>query len=344
MKQEKVRNAEGSNAEVRREDHVLDDVMLAKVEPVEKFSDLYVTAKGERRATVALRALETLWFNTGTLCNITCVNCYIESSPKNDRLVYLSLDDVTRYLHEITRDELPVNLIGFTGGEPFMNPQFVPILEQTLARGFQTLTLTNAMRPMTRRKAEVAALAEKYARQMRFRVSLDDRRASIHDAERGAGSFEKSLEGLIWLTKTGVTVEIAGRFFSGDDEATIREGYAKLFAEHGITIDTADPHALMLLPEMRPHDDPPEITESCWGILKKSPDDVMCSNARMVVKRRDAEAPTVLACTLLPYDERFELGHSLAEASAPVALAHKYCATFCVLGGAVCGAARPTGE
>jgi hypothetical protein len=48
----------------------------------------------------------------------------------------------------------------------------------------------------------------------------------------------------------------------------------------------------------------------------------------------------VLACTLLPYDNRFELGSSLAQASAPVYLAHKYCATFCVLGGASCGAAR----
>ena len=49
-----------------------------------KFRDPLVTAKGEARAQVALRALETLWFNTGTLCNLTCRNCYIKSSPRND--------------------------------------------------------------------------------------------------------------------------------------------------------------------------------------------------------------------------------------------------------------------
>ena len=43
-----------------------------------KFRDPATTAKGETRATVALRALETLWFNTGTLCNLTCRNCYME--------------------------------------------------------------------------------------------------------------------------------------------------------------------------------------------------------------------------------------------------------------------------
>jgi hypothetical protein len=80
----------------------------------------------------------------------------------------------------------------------------------------------------------------------------------------------------------------------------------------------------------------PEITTACWGILKKSPDSLMCASARMLVKRRGAARPAVLACTLLPYDAQFELGHTLAEASRPVALNHPHCAKFCVLGGAAC--------
>ena len=66
-----------------------------------KFQDPFVTANGERRAHVALVALETLWFNTGTLCNLTCGHCYIKSSPKNDRLVYLTAAEVAEYLDEI---------------------------------------------------------------------------------------------------------------------------------------------------------------------------------------------------------------------------------------------------
>jgi uncharacterized Fe-S cluster-containing radical SAM superfamily protein len=311
-------------------------------QPCPKFCDPEWTAKGERRASVPLRALETLWFNTGTLCNITCANCYIESSPRNDRLAYLAPADVTRFLDEIGRDGLPVRLIGFTGGEPFMNPHFVAILSETLSRGFETLTLTNAMKPMLRRKEQIAALAAAHGSRMRLRVSLDDWRPGPHDAERGEGAFAQALDGLAWLSETGVTVEAAGRFLSGDDVAALREGYARLFGERGIAIDASDPQALVLLPEMTPFADPPEITEACWGILHKSPDDVMCSNARMVVKRRGAEQPVVLACTLLPYDERFELGATLAEAARPVPLIHKYCATFCVLGGGACGVSRAT--
>ncbi len=316
--------------------------MLEKLKTLTKFSDLEWTAKGERRASVPLRALETLWFNTGTLCNITCVNCYIESSPKNDRLVYLTLDDVASYLDEIERDSLPVKLIGFTGGEPFMNRAFPEILRHTLERGFQTLTLTNAMKPMQQRKAQIAAMAKQFGSAMRLRVSMDDWREAIHDAERGAGSFAKTLEGLLWLSEAGVAVEVAGRFLSGDDEAALRQGYARLFEARGIRINCEDPNALLLLPEMSPLADPPEITQACWGILKKSPDDVMCSNSRMVVKRNGAQRPAVLACTLLPYDERFELGATLRDAARPVSLAHSYCSTFCVLGGGVCGVARET--
>jgi hypothetical protein len=116
----------------------------------------------------------------------------------------------------------------------------------------------------------------------------------------------------------------------------LRAGFAGLFAAHGIGVDAWDPVRLMLFPEMEPDRDVPEITTACWGILHKSPDDVMCAGARMVVKSKDAAAPVVVACTLLPYDPRFEMGSSLAEASGPVALNHPFCASFCVLGGASC--------
>ena len=304
------------------------------------FSDPVWTARRERRAVVPLTRLETVWFNTGTLCNIGCAHCYIESSPRNDRLAYLTLEDVAAFLDEIESLPEPVSLIGFTGGEPFMNPAFIAILEETLRRGFETLTLTNALKPMDRRKDVIATLAMRYGSRFRIRVSLDDYRASVHNEERGPGAFSRALDGLFWLWREGVALEVATRFLSGDSEDDLRRGFAMLFAECGVGIDCDDEQALLLLPEMRPGAMPPEITEACWGILKKSPADVMCACARMVVKRKGAASPSVAACTLLPYDLRFDLGATLAEASRAVPLLHSYCATFCVLGGGSCGSAR----
>jgi hypothetical protein len=82
--------------------------------------------------------------------------------------------------------------------------------------------------------------------------------------------------------------------------------------------------------------DVPEITEACWGILGKLPESLMCATSRMVVKRKGAALPAVIACTLLPYYPRFELGQTLAQASGAVLLNHPHCAKFCVLGGGAC--------
>lgn len=305
-----------------------------------KFSDPFRTAKGEERAVVPLHALETLWINTGTLCNITCANCYIESSPRNDRLAYITLAEARTYLDEIERERLGTRLIGFTGGEPFMNKQIVAILEETLARGFEVLVLTNAMRPMQRHKARLLELKARYGNRLRLRVSLDDPRAEIHDAERGEGAYVKTIAGLRWLADHDFTVDVAGRGFAHEPEPVLRQRFQNLFEELGLNLDSTDPAALVIFPEMEMNADPPEITTACWGILRKDPREVMCASARMVVKRKGAEAPTVLACTLLPYDEQFELGATLREASKPVPLNHKYCASFCVLGGASCGTAK----
>lgn len=305
-----------------------------------KFSDPFVTANGEPRASVSLRALETLWFNTGTLCNIECRNCYILSSPTNDDLVYLTTAEVEAYLDEIAARGLPTRQIGFTGGEPFMNPEIGALTALALARGFEALILTNAMRPMMRPavQQDLLALAREHGARLTLRVSLDHYTAAQHDQQRGDGTFEKTLEGMRWLRDSGIRMAVAGRLIWSEDEEAARAGFAALFAREGFAIDATDPGALVLFPEMDPEVDVPEITTACWGILGKSPESVMCSNARMVVRRRGAPHAVVLACTLLAYDRQFELGRTLAEADRPVALNHPHCAKFCVLGGARCSA------
>ena len=301
-----------------------------------KFRDPLVTAAGERRAQVALRSLDILWFNTGTLCNLTCRHCYIESSPKNDRLVYLSAAEVAGYLDEIAALRLGTQLIGFTGGEPFMNPELPAMLDLVLRRGYRTLVLTNAMKPLHHKKRALLALRARFGERLQMRVSLDHYGRAVHEAERGRRTWQPTLDGLLWLAANGFSPSVASRRLSGESEAEIRRGFADLFAELGLAIDADDPEHLTVFPEMDEAADVPEITEACWGILGKSPADVMCSGSRMVVKFKGAPHPTVIACTLLPYDPRFDLGPRLADALGVVALNHPHCARFCVLGGGAC--------
>jgi hypothetical protein len=301
-----------------------------------KFRDPLVTASGDRRAQVALKSLETLWFNTGTLCNLTCRNCYIESSPKNDRLSYLSAGEAARYLDEIEELGLGTELIGFTGGEPFMNPDLPAMLDDALSRGFRAIVLTNAMKPMHKAKQALLGLRHRYDDRLTIRVSIDHYGRAVHELERGKRSWAPTIDGLKWLAEQGFSINVACRYLSGEPEAAIRRGFARLFAELDITLDAYDPVTLMIFPEMDASVDVPEITEACWGILNKSPDNVMCATSRMVVKHKGAAQPSVVACTLLPYDPLWDLGSSLAGATAAVPLNHPHCAKFCVLGGAAC--------
>jgi uncharacterized Fe-S cluster-containing radical SAM superfamily protein len=314
---------------------------------VGKFRDPDWTASGERRASVPLEALRTLWINTGSLCNIECRNCYIESSPENDRLAYITRAEAATFLDEIARDRLPAREVGFTGGEPFMNPDILAMLDDALARGHSVLVLTNAMQPMQRPRIQsgLLALREAHGARLVIRVSLDHYGKVLHEEERGADTYDKTVEGIDWLARHGFALALAGRTYSGESEHSLRAGYGRLVRERGWPIDANDPVSLVLFPEMDLAVDVPEITTACWGMLHKKPSDVMCAASRMVVKRKGAARPVVLPCTLLPYDPAFEMGATLAEAAradggmfahGAVKLCHPHCAKFCVLGGGSC--------
>lgn len=307
---------------------------------VGKFTDPAFTATGENRATVALSNPDTLWFNTGTLCNIECSNCYIASSPTNDALVYITVDEVKDYLDQIVERNWPIKEIAFTGGEPFMNPQMIGITRASLEAGYKVLILTNAMRPMMRKSMQqgLLELNAAYPDQLTLRISVDHYDPLMHDAERGVGAFEKTVNGMIWLRDNGIRMAVAGRSIFGHSEKDSRKGYGEFYSTHSFDIDSHDPSMTVLFPEMDENVEVPEITTSCWDILNKSPDAIMCASSRMVVKRKGADKLAVLACTLLPYEAEFELGNSLAEAEKDVSLNHPHCSKFCVLGGASCSA------
>ena len=317
-----------------------------------RFSDPDLTADGKRRARVSLELLSTLWINTGTLCNIACRNCYIESSPTNDTFAYIRRAEAAAFLNEIASDGLPVTEIGYTGGEPFLNPDILGMLADALERGFSVLVLTNAMQPMLRPRvrAGLLDLRKAHGDRLTLRVSLDHYTAALHDEERGPGSFAKTLEGIDWLAEHRFSIALAGRTCWGEADRETRAGYAALIQSRSWPIAAERQDALVLFPEMNAREDVPEISDACWGILDVSPSDMMCASSRMIAKLRGDNRPVVLPCTLLTDLPRFGMGSTLAEAAladgdlfdhGAVKLCHPHCARFCVLGGGSCSAGSP---
>jgi hypothetical protein len=211
-------------------------------------------------------------------------------------------------------------------------------MEDALQRGFEVLVLTNAMQPMMRAPVREALLRlrKTYDDRITLRISIDHYTRECHDAERGPDSFDTTLRGVRWLVAHAFHISVAGRTLWDEEEVAAREGYRRLFTAEAMPVDANDPNDLVLFPEMDATVDVPEITSDCWNILDVDPNAMMCATSRMVVKRKGAETPAVVACTLLPYEPQFELGSSLEESLDTVKLNHPHCAKFCVLGGGSC--------
>ena len=298
-----------------------------------KFNDLKLTDNKKPRAFIEARDLRTLWFNTGTLCNLTCKNCYIESSPSNDRLSYLNFDEYLVFMNEAKEEGFNLSEIGFTGGEPFLNKEFPKMLNHAVKQGIDVLVLTNAMKPMLNKKTEILSIGRE---RLTFRVSIDHVDKSRHEEIRGPNSYEPMIEGLSWLKDNGFKMSLATRLMWDESEEQVRKLFSEFIFKHQLPIDAQSTNGLVTFTEMDVKQDTPEITTECWKILNKSPETVMCYSSRMIVKKKGKEKPSVIACTLLPYDEAFELGSSLKSSMQRIYLNHPHCSRFCVLGGSSC--------
>lgn len=306
---------------------------------MKKFSDPQTTADGKPRAFIHLQSLKTLWFNTGTVCNLMCRHCYIESSPRNDRLKFLEVDDIRPFLEEIETLHWNTKTIGLTGGEPFVNPHITALLTEILSRGFEVLILTNAYRTINRYKSVLQDLRETYPRKLYLRVSLDHWSKAYHEKERGPNTFEQTLMVLKWLFEHKFQISLAGRSFLKESKQEAQQQYTKLLSKYGIDFNLQN-DKLIIFPEMDRGREVPEITVECWEALKVRPEAQMCASERMVIKRKGESSAKVVPCTLLAYDTSFELGTTLLESHRKVYLNHPFCAQFCVLGGASCSSVK----
>ena len=298
-----------------------------------KFKDPITTADGSTRAFIEAKKIKTLWFNTGTLCNIECKNCYIESSPKNDRLVYITFEEVKLFIDEAIDKNLGTKEIGFTGGEPFMNKDVLKMIEYSLSKNFKVLVLSNAMKPMLNKREDLLKINHQ---DLTIRVSIDHYQKEKHEEIRGKNTFNVMIEGLKWLNQNNFNYALATRLLWGEQEDQLRDNFNLFIDKYNLKLDAKSKEQLVTFAEMDEKVDTPEITTACWNLLGKNPNDMMCSSSRMVVKKKTSLKPSVIACTLLPYEDEFDLGQNLTDSLKKIYLNHKHCSKFCVLGGSSC--------
>lgn len=280
--------------------------------------------------------LDDLWFMVGSLCNLKCIHCYVDSSPENDFLEQIALRDVQSYLQEAAG--YGVRSVYFTGGEPFINREIIPMLEESL-RHAQTTVLTNATTPVVRHFDQLDGLNREFPGKLVLRVSLDHFQESRHDAIRGSGTFAKSVRNAVELSKLGlrVVITVTPEVFRGNrlTSDTVEKEFQQLFHNQGVQIEVKVlPAVLEMGAQSRRRDNPSAfqiVTEDLMNEYSVQAESLMCYNGRSVLKR-NGEC-RVYPCPVIYEVPEFDLGATLAESLAkPVPLTHRSCAQYCCVG------------
>jgi len=287
----------------------------------ERNSDWHMTPTGDPRGYIRPHTLDELWFHTGTACNLSCPFCLEGSTPGDTRLDRIRFADVQPFIDEAVA--LGVKQFSFTGGEPFIIRDIIPILDYA-SRHRPCLVLTNGTDVVLKRMHQIEHLVDS-AHPISFRVSIDFAQEARHDAGRGAGNFRQALISLKKLHDLGFHVSVARQMEPDEDSDAIDGRYRKLFAAHGLPTDLR----IVSFPDFDvpdSHRHVPAVTENCMTRYQteETRRRFMCAFSKMVIKK--AGRMQVYACTLVDDDEDYDLGESLAETTGQqIRLRHHRC-------------------
>ncbi len=312
----------------------MNDTPTSSVPQTPPGDDWQFTPRGDPRGYIQPHALSELWFHTGSACNLACPFCLEGSRPGDARIGRVTFADVRPFLEEAAA--LGVRQLSFTGGEPFIVKDLVPILEHALTIA-PVLVLTNGVDALPRRLPALARLRAG-PQPLSFRVSLDYPDAARHDAGRGPGNFAKACRTLQLLHAAGYRVSVARQMEAGEDRGAAEGLYRLLLRGLGLPADLN----IVAFPDFGipgSHPAVPQVTRACMTAYQTeaSRREFMCAYSKMVVKV--GGRMRVYACTLVDDDPAYDQGGTLAESLGKrVMLRHHRCFA-CFRFGASCSEA-----
>ena len=192
-----------------------------------------------------LRAGEVgiLQINVGKLCNMTCRHCHVDAGPDRWRE---SMDRETAEACIRALDLTDAHTVDLTGGAPELNPNFRFLVEEARGRGRHVIDRCNLTVLLLRRNRD---LPEWLADQgVEVVCSLPHHRQRNTDAQRGNGTFTRSIEALHRLNGAGYGVGApdrvltlvanpVGALLAGSQCSMETEWKRGLERNHGVTFD-----------------------------------------------------------------------------------------------------------
>ncbi len=189
--------------------------------------------------------LEIFQINVGKLCNMTCRHCHVDSGPDRTE-ENMDRETVEHCLAAIDRSG--AHTVDLTGGAPELNPHFEYLVEECATeRGLHVIDRCNLTILTTRRYQHLPTwLAE---RGVEVVCSLPHYRKLGTDAQRGKGTYKKSLRALRALNEAGygqgdpakkltLVTNPVGAYLAGSQASLEAEWKAALDRNHGVRFDS----------------------------------------------------------------------------------------------------------
>ena len=187
--------------------------------------------------------VEILQVNLGKLCNMACRHCHVDAGP--DR-TDATMDRATVDACLAALDRLGAGTLDVTGGAPELHPSFRYLVDAAVGRGVHVIDRCNLTVLLVASHSDLPVwLAE---RGVEVVASLPHWRRRGTDAQRGDGTFERSVEALARLNAAGygkgdprrrltLMANPVGAFLPGNQASMEREWKVGLSREHGVTFD-----------------------------------------------------------------------------------------------------------
>lgn len=138
--------------------------------------------------TEPLSAPVTITWEVTLGCNLHCDHCLSGSGPGHQRPNELTTDEAKAFIAEL--DEMDVFQVNIGGGEPFVRPDILKLLEELTDRGISTCVSTNGTQLDEETLDRIESMDPLF-----LQVSMDGLRAD-NDAIRGEGVFDAVVETL----------------------------------------------------------------------------------------------------------------------------------------------------
>lgn len=146
--------------------------------------------------------LNALYLNMTKECNLNCIYCFASAREEKGHRK-LEIDDYKRILNSVKQLCSDKMSIIFTGGEPLLSDNTIPVAEYAKVLGFSAKILTNATLINEKNVDKLSKIFDL------FKISIDGSSQQIHDHYRGNGNYQKTIKAIELLKSREANVQVA---------------------------------------------------------------------------------------------------------------------------------------